>query len=391
MKKQISIGIFTFHRSINYGAFMQGYSLSRRLQKWFPEARVEIVDYTSSIMENIYKTHLNLSTFRHPIAAYLKGRQKNKFHQSLEKLPLSKKRICCDGATDEVLAMYQDDYDIFVVGSDAVWNWCKRGFPNPYLMNFKKDVIKMSYAASAFGMGKEYVGEAEREYFAESLKKFSFIGVRDIYTGELVKEIAPSCDPMFTCDPTVFLDMEDVYSEMGRTREEFKEYIYKRFRIRKDKKLIGLMGAPDGLTKRLKAEYGDEYILVGLYHVAKGADVQIVDVTPFEWAAIFGLFDLTVTSYFHGTLLSLRNNTPVINVDFCAFSKKNEGKIHDVMRRMELLECHFSDRGAIDGMMKQIKLVLSLKYEYSKKIRIGMNRLEKSSEMFFEKIQEFSQ
>lgn len=385
MKK---IGILTFHRSINYGAFMQGYSLSRQLQRRFPEAKVEMIDYTSAIMENIYKPHLTLSSIRHPIAALLKNKQRKKFHQSLNSLPLSQKRMCSDGNTEEVLSAYQDDYDVFVVGSDAVWNWCKRGFPNPYLMNFKKDVVKMSYAASAFGMGGEYVGEREKEYFKNSLQGFSFIGVRDTYTSELVKEICPSCDPTFTCDPTVFLDISDVYSKIGLTREEFREHIYTKFKIPKEKKLIGLMGAPSALIDRIKLEYGNEYVLVGLYHFTKGADVQIVDVNPFEWAAIFGLFDLTITSYFHGTLLSLRNDTPVINVDFGEFSKKYEGKIHDVMRRMELLECHFNDRKDIDAMMEQVKAVVSKRDEYSEKIRTNLGKLEKSSTVFFEKMEE---
>ena len=148
------------------------------------------------------------------------------------------------------------------------------------------------------------------------------------------------------------------------------------------------MGVPDALIDRLKDEYGDEYVLVGLYHFTKGADVQIVDINPFEWAAIFGLFDLTVTSYFHGTLLSLRNATPVINVDFSEFSKKFEGKIHDVMRRMELLECHFNDRKAIDKMIEQVKYVVSRRNEYSKKIRTNLEELKKSSTVFFEKMEE---
>ena len=382
MKK---IGILTFHRSINYGAFMQGYSLSRQIKKRFPEAKVEIIDYTSAIMENIYKPHLTLSSLRHPLSTLLKNRQRKKFHQSLKSLPLSQKHICSDGNTAEVLSAYQDDYDIFVVGSDAVWNWCKRGFPNPYLINFEKDVVKMSYAASAFGMGREYVGEREKEYFGHSLQGFSFIGVRDTYTSELVKEICPSCAPTFTCDPTVFLDIDDVYSEIGLTREAFREYIYTRFKIPKEKKLIGLMGAPEALIDRLKTECGKEYVLVGLYHGTKGADVQIVDINPFEWAAVFGLFDLTITSYFHGTLLSLRNNTPVINVDFGEFSKKYEGKIHDVMRRMDLLECHFNDRKAVEKMLEQVKTVISKRDEYSEKIKTNLEKLEKSSEVFLKK------
>lgn len=385
MKK---IGILTFHRSINYGAFMQAFSLSHQIQKRFPEVRVELIDYTSAIMENIYKPHLTLGTLKHPLATLLKTKQWKEFRRSLSSLPLSNKHMCSDGNTDEVLSYYQDDYDIFVVGSDAVWNWCRRGFPNPYLMNFPKDVVKMSYAASAFGMGKEYIGESEKEYFRHSLQKFSFIGVRDDYTYHMVKEICPACNPIFTCDPTVFLNIEDVYNEIGMTFDEFKEYIYTKFKIPKEKKLIGLMGAPTELVNRLKREYGNQYVLVGLYHLAKGADVQLLELSPFEWAASFGLFDLTITSYFHGTLLSLRNNTPVINVDVSEFSQKYEGKIHDVMRRMDLLECYYDNCKDIEKIMEQVKLVLLERKTYSVKIQKNFSELEKSSSVFFNKVEE---
>lgn len=384
MKK---IGIFTFHRSINYGAFMQSYSLSKIIQRRFPEAKVEIIDYTSAIMENNYKLHLNFRTLKHPLAAIAKSKQRGLFRDSLKRLPLSQKSMCCDGDTERVLRNYQNDYDVFVVGSDAVWNWCKRGFPNPYLMNFDGDVVKMSYAASAFGMGHEFVGEKEREYWENSLSKFSFVGVRDAYTAELVKDVCPACEPVFTCDPTVFLELEDVYSEIGMTKDEFKIAIYNKFKIPHGKKVIGIMGAPKEVVSELKKKYGDEVVLISLFSYARGADVQIVKVNPFEWVALFGLFDLTVTSYFHGTLLSLRNGTPVINVDFGAFSKKYEGKIHDVMRRMDLLECHVSERNSTEKIMEQIACILSKKEQYKEKIRDGVERLKASSEVFFEELE----
>ena len=40
------IGILTFHRSTNNGAFIQAYSLSRRLEKDFPQCEVEVIDYS---------------------------------------------------------------------------------------------------------------------------------------------------------------------------------------------------------------------------------------------------------------------------------------------------------------------------------------------------------
>ena len=43
------------------------------------------------------------------------------------------------------------EYDVIIVGSDAVWNWQIRRFPNPYFLGDGCNAIRMSYAASSFG------------------------------------------------------------------------------------------------------------------------------------------------------------------------------------------------------------------------------------------------
>lgn len=385
MKK---IGIFTFHRSINYGAFMQAYALSKRIKARFLGVEVEIIDYASKLMEDHYVPRLSLSAVKHPVGFFFKKKQYAEFRKALDKLPLSEKKTFSDGNTEEVLSTYEDDYDVFVVGSDAVWNWCKRGFPNPYLLGFRGEKIKMSYAASAYGMDGSYVGDREREYFARSLQGFSFIGVRDEYTKSLVKDVLPTAEPRFTCDPTVLLSLDDVYAELGESPEEFKARIYKKLGLSPERKLIGLMGADNGLIDRINERFGKEYVTVNLYNLARSAKKQLLSLTPFEWAAVFSLFSVTVTNYFHGTLLSLRNFTPVVNFDYTSFSKTNEGKICDVMRRMDLSECHFKERSQTEEIISQIDRVLKERENYSKKIKENILALEDSSNAFFDAMEE---
>jgi len=385
MKK---IGILTFHRSINYGAFMQAYSLSKKIKKQYPDTVVDIIDYTSKLMDDHYVPRINRSAIRNPQGYFLKKKQYKLFKDALDRLPLSEKKIFNDGQTEQVLKAYEDDYDVFVVGSDAVWNWCKRGFPNPYLLNFEKDVKKLSYAASAYGMDESFVKDEEKAYFSASLERFSFIGVRDNYTASLVKNVCPSALPEYTCDPTVLLDINDVYGEIGLSKEEFKAKIFKKLNISEDKKIIGMMGVPFELAEKIADRFGGEYVLVNLYNYSRFVKTQLLDIDPFEWAAVFGLFELTVTSFFHGTLLSLCNRTPVINYDFSDFSKKNEGKICDVMRRLDLSDCHFKSKADFDKIVKKAEDVLADRADYSAKIVANMNALASSSEKFFEKLGE---
>ena len=51
----MKIGILTFHKAQNYGAFMQCYALSKELEKRFPGHTVEVIDYTSYNLQHDYE------------------------------------------------------------------------------------------------------------------------------------------------------------------------------------------------------------------------------------------------------------------------------------------------------------------------------------------------
>ena len=88
--------------------------------------------------------------------------------------------------------------------------------------------------------------------------------------------------------------------------------------------------------------YGDKYQIVALYNYIKGADVNLYDVTPFEWAYAFRYFKVTFTTFFHGTMLSLRNGTPLICIALKTdFAKKHTPKTLDVLRRCGLSDWYF--------------------------------------------------
>ena len=124
------IGILTFHRSFNYGAFMQCFSLVTRLKRTFPGSDIEVVDYTS--MNALAGYDDEIKRAEPDIANKLKSRNSS-FKQCQEILPLSNRRIISDDIED-ITHFLNENYDVIVVGSDAVWNWMSRGFPNVYFL-----------------------------------------------------------------------------------------------------------------------------------------------------------------------------------------------------------------------------------------------------------------
>jgi len=92
----------------------------------------------------------------------------------------------------------------------------------------------------------------------------------------------------------------------------------------------------------------------------------LYDLTPFEWARIFSFFKVTVTHFFHGTMLSLVNGVPVIPVEFTNnFSAKNVTKIEDVMQRLSLSSWHFTADYRNRSFVKKVLYKIGLCYDKS--------------------------
>ena len=120
------------------------------------------------------------------------------------------------------------------------------------------------------------------------------------------------------------------------------------------KPAIGIMGT-DEMCRVFKKAYGDKYQIVALFNYCKNADVNLYDIGPFEWARSFGFFDLTVTSYFHGTLLSLKNGTPTICIALTnAFNKKHTSKVEDFLSRINMTDCYFDNDFSEENVEKMI-------------------------------------
>ncbi len=345
------IGILTFHRSTNNGALIQCYSLAKRLQADFPDSRVEVVDYSMPRVHNrIYADTLSeyfsecsfregVSRFKNLLIDPFKlSYQRNKnevFSKAIKELPLSNEYIY-ENSFDHLFSYIESNYDQIVVGSDAVWNYSLRGFPNPYFLKEKMNVKKLTYAASCYGLNYEHLPDVEMEQIGIILNSYDFIGVRDDESCSFAKTVGCNKDIHHTCDPTVFLDVESLPVDVDELTLKMVKNGYDITR-----KSVGIMGSNE-LCKMVRRILGNEYQIVSLFNFCKDADVNLYNITPFEWAYVFRYFQITFTTYFHGTLLSLRNGVPVICVELVNdYSKTHTTKVEDFLSRIGLQDYYF--------------------------------------------------
>lgn len=333
------IGILTFHRSLNYGAVMQCYSLQQRLAREFPNDTVEVVDYCVPRVQNKYSTRAltyifsslpelrragaltvakatvknTLTVLHSPEFLKKRGRMRAAFDRVLAEMQLSAEHIYtndCAAASKWLCGRY----DALVVGSDCVWEINNYPFPNLYFLHDVTGVKKLSYAACAQGVLYESLTDDQRAYMRESWRQFDYIGVRDLATEKLLHAVDSTLSIGQNCDPTVFLDTAALPVDMEALREKFIAA-----GVDFSRPTVCLM-APPSVGKLCREALGGEYQIVAVYEQNPYADCFVFDLTPFEWARCFSLFSLTVTNRFHGTLLSMKNGVPPITYD-CSTSE----------------------------------------------------------------------
>lgn len=386
------IGILTYHRSINYGAVMQAQALASELAVRFPEAEIKIIDYNSKKMSIYYKLTTLYRGMDSVFQIFSRIKMYRAFIRGISKLPLSEEKLVSDNPAT-FFNMINNRFDIIVVGSDAVWNYSRRGFPNPYFLERECGAVKVSYAASCNGLPVTSINNIENEkikIIKKSFDGFSYIGVRDAMTESFVTKAAPQAKVSHNCDPTFLLTNLKLADKTELIRKlEIK------YNINFNKPIIGLMLSNHNgdfsseLVKRIKLAYGNEYQIVSIYSYNKYADFRyIADLTPQEWSMVFGLFSVTISKYFHGTLLSLLNGTPVIAVGAEKGLDNLPGKVEDVLTRLNLEDFHFpaKSKDDIDWNLFMAKLDECLKNPPIERINKGIQKERKTAESFFDAI-----
>lgn len=353
----MKIGILTYHRATNYGAVLQAYSLSHRISSDFKNCEVEIIDYSTKRARNDHLMEAFSGLLRFGPKYFFEVLKKNSmFHRFSNSLCLSSYKIVDDNV-EKVFKLIDKNYDLVVVGSDAVFSWNGKKFPTAYFLNNNIKARKISYAASAHRL---FYKEADREkldYCRECLSSFDYLGVRDCETERFVSYLDTNLKTHHNCDPTFLLDLNYVKSTV-----DFKK-LKRKLGIQSDKKTIVIMTPNEYVGKKTIEILGGDYNVVSVFVRNKNIKKFVSLLTPFEWASIFSLADLTICEYFHATILSLLNGTPTISIDTSFDDSGYEGKIKDLLiTRLNLPELYINIQeinNKVDSLASHIKAVLS--------------------------------
>lgn len=304
MKKRI--GIMTFHASYNCGSMLQAYALQNILRDRYG-AECEIIDFSNSEQKRMYsilykprkvkdviRNILNLAFYKKiktHNSDYIAFKQKN--------LSLSKKHY----NSLRELETAQKDYDVYIAGSDQVWNIKAQDFDDAYFLPFVKTGKKMAYAVSLGATNPN--NHCDRAKYEEYVKSFDGISVREknaqSWIGELGGQNVEIC-----VDPTLLIEPPQ-WDEIIGEREINGKYIFWYTMIyRKDIcDIIVQVGKKYNLPVYVMdaKEWSRRSLYLRGIHLAKKGG-------PSSFLSLMKNAEIVFTSSFHGTV-------------FCNVFKKN--------------------------------------------------------------------
>ena len=223
MKKKI--GIVTFHNAHNYGAVLQVFALQNVLKE---ENDVEVINYRNREVEAIYKifriNKKNIFTIcKSLFGDFIYYRKDKKRYKSFNEFINNNLNLSKEYKNEKQLLDNPPKLDIYITGSDQVWNYSIAKNVNIYTLNFGgEDVKRISYAAS---IGEETFYSDYLEQYKNNISKLDAISVREksaqTYIQKLInKEVA------LTLDPTLLIKKEEWDKYIIDKKEKNEKYIF---------------------------------------------------------------------------------------------------------------------------------------------------------------------
>lgn len=322
----MKIGILTYFRNFNPGAFLQAYELSQVLKKRYPDHEIEVINFQMHrekvFIWNIFKEIVINFSFFEAYGLY-------KYQRAIRKLSLSSPRIESD-KMDELGAYIDRTYDVVIIGSDELWKTDGyRGFPTPFWLDYSfKKCRKCSFSPSSRS-NISNMSETDKDIIRKCISELEFVGVRDEKTYRELVKVVPEKEIHIICDPT-FL------GEYDNDRHKCREKIRKHFKIPSSQKILTAILQNENLFRIIKRHYKDEYFILALSDESDFADGNCLYVDPFEWIEVIAASDFVITQSFHCSVFSMIHSVSFLGIDYSdhgkvAYLLNSSGQSHHLL------------------------------------------------------------
>lgn len=335
----MKIAIITFQNADNFGAMLQCYALQQAITRI--GYKCDVIDYHCEYLSKPYSI---AALKRKGFIRYILGninvfvripRKKNfsKFRKEISKT------VSVNKANIKIL---NEEYDIFITGSDQVWNYQLTDFDTRYFLDFVNDSDKkISYAAS---LGFDSFPDQVASQYYDLLKDYKCISVRERSAKELLVNILHR-DIQVVLDPTLLLVKEDWDKVLIEPNKRNYIFVYQ---LSPSSYFIYIL-------KELKRKTGLKVIAVPFAMGPVCAEIDMF-AGPSEWIGYIKNAEYIVTDSFHATVFAL-----VYNKKLYSCVNESASRIVDLLSTVGI-ECFLFEK------RREFSLIDDIDYTNSNKI-----------------------
>ena len=290
----MKIGFVTTHQYQNFGTFLQCFALQKMLQDLGHDT--EIIDYRREEFKRTMfeKIRIAIGDFRkHPmsyisniLAWFLLCKRRSLFNKfAKENFKISQQYW----KTSDDLKLNPPQYDLYMSGSDQIWNPSICGFIEPYFLTFApKDSFKVSYAPS---IGLSHLSTVEIDQLSTMLATYKYLSCRETTGCRLLADCGMKVEHVL--DPTLLLDISIWNSMADKSKIHKTNYNLCYFLTETpEKRMQAYELLSDAKIENLTVDF----------RYSKGA---ILAAGPYEFLSLIRNAKTIVTDSFHGMLFSI--------------------------------------------------------------------------------------
>ena len=313
----LSVGIATIFDCDNYGAELQAYALAQVLGAMGHEAR--LIDYPFYKSPRFRRTALAapvvplsplnqvkewVAAARRAVGRRVRGeaarRRDGAFAAFREGIPRTRLY-----ATFDALVAEPPCCDVYLTGSDQVWNPRMGATLRPYFLDFLPEgARRLAYGAS-FGVGA--LPAAVEAQYRRWLARYEAVGCREASGVALMGRLCPAVPTAQVLDPTLLLDAAG-WEAVAEAPRAAAPYVL----------VYDLVAAPGlwPLARRWAQTLGAQVVRVcgTPFDRARPGALNIRDAGPAAFLGLFANASAVVTTSFHGTVFALLFGKPFHSV-----------------------------------------------------------------------------
>ena len=332
----MKIGIITIFGITNYGSALQAYALQKYIST-LPNCKAELINYVypnkfhKSKKGTLIKKIRNKAHVIKEILFNYKYQRKYKFKQFGKKFHILSPQ---EYKSIEEIEKNPPLYDIYVTGSDQVWNiYSLKNDPVMYCSFAPSGAKKIAFGAS---MAIKKLPSEFIQSIQERLSTYSFIGGRESSGVNIINSLGLPNNIIIseTCDPTLLLSSEQ-YSEIAQDSK---------LNIKGEFVLVYFLDyafdphpAIEKVIDTIKKTFKIPIIVIGSSKIHCAAHFRYINnIGPSDFVWLMEQATYIITSSFHGLMFSLIFRKPFTAIAPATTDNK-DSRIEDVLKTTGLI------------------------------------------------------